>query len=82
MVKIKKFTVIKTIKPDPTKPTILKDGTIKNPIPYNAVNIEFDDEILIQVEKPLTITKIKTAYNKAKPSKTIDGISEGQDIVM
>lgn len=80
--KIKKILEINTIKAG-INSTILNDGTIKDPENYNCVTIIFDDSIIIQVERPLTITKIKNAYNtKIADIKSIDGISENQDIIM
>lgn len=63
-------------------PDVAPNGTILNPLPYYAANITFDDGILVQVERPLDMDKIWTAYQAALAaiSPPIDGIYEGQEI--
>lgn len=62
--------------------TVLPDGTIVDPVPYEAVTIGFDDGVECQVERPLTVEKIQDAYHKAlhNPHRTIDGISVHDNI--
>ena len=79
--KIKTLIEIEAVKPDGTGTE--KDGTIKNPINVSLATIVFEDGTKIQLERPLTEIKIIAAYNaKVASIKTIDGISENDDISM
>lgn len=81
MATILKLTPIESIKAGP-KSTIMQDGTILNPVPYEAADLECDDGFTFQVERPLTLEKIKAAKDAAEDAArvTIDGISTGDDI--
>lgn len=77
---ITRLTPIESIKPgDP--PQVAPDGTILNPVPYSAVDIAFDDGVVVQVERPLTKAAVKAAYLAARQAQqaTLDGLSTGQD---
>ncbi len=82
MAKIIRLESVTSIKVGPLS-TVLPDGTIVNPLPYEGVNITFDDGVRVQVERPLNATKVSDAYQEAKWVKatTIDGISTNQIIV-
>ena len=81
MPKIVSMRPVTSIKPG-TPPNIAPDGTILNPVPYRAVDVEFDDGVTVQVERPINPSKIKTAYlaHDDVKSVTYDGVSKG-DVV-
>lgn len=81
MARIVRLTVVESIKPGPGS-TIAPDGTIIKPEPYRAVDIEFDDGVIVQVERPLNAPKVQAARQAAAAGAgpTIDGISVG-DVV-
>lgn len=80
MPKIVRIEQVESIKPRPGTP-VLPDGTIQDPVPYRAVDIEFDDGMSIQVERPITLAKIRAARGAAQaPTTPIDGFTIGQDI--
>lgn len=83
MPRIKSMEIVRSIKAGPNS-RILPDGTIENPEPYEAVNIVFENGIFIQVERPLTMAKIRAAYNKRilEQTTSIDGFQTGQDITV
>ncbi len=78
MPRITRLDPISSIKVGPGS-TVLPDGTIVDPVPYEAVNIRFDDAVVVQVERPLTLPKIQAAWRAATTGAvtTIDGISTG-----
>ncbi len=81
MPKIALLSPIESIKPgDP--PDVTRDGTILNPIPYLAVDVTFDDGIMVQVERPLTLAKIRVAYRNtvARKNVTVDEVSTGDTV--
>ena len=59
--------------------TVAPDGTIINPVPYEGVNVIFDDGVTVQVERPLTLAKITAAYRAAvaPAGSAIDGGAPG-----
>lgn len=81
MPRIVRVDLVESIKPgDPSQ--VADDGTILNPVPYLAANIEFADGITVQIERPLTVVKIQDAHRAARQSQqvTIDEITTDQDI--
>lgn len=78
MARIVRLTPISSTQVGPGS-TVLPDGTILNPVPYEAVNTWFDDGVWAQVERPLTLAKVRAAYLAAQtgPSALIDGIATG-----
>jgi len=62
--------------------TVLDDGTIQDPEPYEAVDVELDDGVTVQVERPVTRAKLSAAYAAAvdKQGATIDEVSVGDVI--
>ena len=75
MPRITRLEAVESIKPgDP--PEIAPDGTILNPVAYEAVDITFDDGVSVQVERPLTLTKVVAAWKDAQATirVKIDGI--------
>ena len=81
MPKIVRITPVESIQVGPLS-TVLPDGTIVNPEPYSAVDIEFGDGVQVQVERPLTLAKITAAWKAAGSSsqKPLDGLVPG-DVV-
>jgi len=81
MATILKLTPIESIKAGPSS-TVLDDGTIRDPEPYKAVDVTFDDGVTVQVERPVTRAKLQAAYAAAagKPGATIDEVSVGDVI--
>lgn len=81
MPRITKLSPISSIKVGPGS-TVLPNGTIVSPEPYDAVDIYFDDGILVQVERPLTMVKVVAAYQASKLAQAtvIDGIATGQPL--
>lgn len=79
--RITKLTEVHSIKAGPGS-TILGDGTIQDPAPYEAVDVTFDDGVVVQVERPLTRAAVAAAYAAAvgKPGATIDEVSVGDVI--
>ena len=75
---VTRITEIKSIQPGPGS-TILADGTIQDPEPYSALDIEFSDGLVVQVERPATKGRVQAAYNQALKEKgdPKDGISLG-----
>lgn len=80
MIKIVKMTEIKTIKKSPNS-TVKADGTIVNPMKITVINLKFDNNKTIQIERPISMQKIKTELAKQSPILTFDGITEGDDII-
>ena len=79
MPRIVRLTPVEGIKPGAGG--VAPDGTIRNPQPYRAVDIEFDDGATVQVERPLTLAKLQAAHGTAPPpAAPIDGFTVGQDI--
>ena len=70
-----------SIKPG-TPPTVDPDGTIRNPVTYRAINVALDDGTIVQVERPLSVAKIRAAYlsSAAGRNQTVDGVSTGEMI--
>lgn len=56
------------------------DGTVRDPEPYSAANVHFDDGTIVQVERPLTPGKVAAAHAAAQRTMTVDGVSIG-DVV-
>jgi len=87
MVRIKSIREGETMVPDPNNPMVVK-GTIKNPIPYKYIDIVFDDDVRVQVErkqgdtKASIISKIKTKYQSRQIAPSVMGISVGDDVVV
>lgn len=81
MPRIVAIRLITSIKPG-TPPQVAPNGTILNPIPYDAVNVTFADGITVQVERPCTIAKVQAAWRAARQaaSLTVDDITTDQDI--
>jgi len=81
MARVVALKEVSSIKAGP-KSTILPDGTIQDPEPYEAGDITFDDGVTLQVERPLTKAKLKAAYDAAgaKHTTTIDEVSTGNSI--
>lgn len=81
MAKITRLRLVSSIKAGPGS-SILPNGTIENPEPYEAVDFECDDGIRFQVERPLTAEKVKVAKDAAEDAATltVDGISTGDEI--
>lgn len=78
MPQIVRLTLVESIKPgDPPK---IADGTILNPEPYSAANVEFDDGTNVQVERPLTRAKLQAAWSAAHPIETVDSVTTGDVI--
>ena len=76
--KIKRISKpINTIKAGPNS-QILQDGTITNPEEISVSDIELENGIIIQVERPLTKAKIKKALGKPF---SLDGVKEGDDLI-
>ncbi len=48
--------------------------------PYHAIDITFDNGHTIQVERPLTISKLKATHSNKYPIHTFDNIKNG-DII-
>tara|TARA_B110000285_G_scaffold204417_1_gene241355 strand:+ start:274 stop:540 length:267 start_codon:yes stop_codon:yes gene_type:complete len=88
MVKIKSIRKSDTIKQDPNNMGLKSDGTVINPVKASFVTVEFEDGIIIQVEKLQNevkadiINKIKIEYKKILKSQSVDGISDGDDIII
>ncbi len=82
MAKISSITEITSIKPGPTS-KVLPDGTIQDPEAYEALDVEFDDGVIVQVERPVTKLDIKLARDAALASGAtkIDDIAVGDEIV-
>lgn len=81
MAKIVFLREVTSIKAGPGS-TILEDGTIQDPELYEAIEITCDDGTVFQVERPLTRTKVKAAYDETidKHTTTIDEVSIGDHI--
>lgn len=81
MPRIKRMVPVESIVAGPGS-TILPDGTILNPDPYHAADITFDDGVLVQVERPLTVAKIQQAWRDATAASgsAMDGITPGDPI--
>ena len=81
MPRITRLDPVSSIKVGP-KSTVLPDGTIVDPEPYEAVNVTFDDGVAVQVERPLTVIKIRDAWRAATSltGSPIDGIAPGTTI--
>lgn len=61
--------------------TVLADGTIEKPEPYYAADIEFDDGVVVQVERPLDNAKLVAAHEAVTTSaKDVDGFKPGDVI--
>ena len=70
---------VESVKPGPGG--IADDGTIRNPQPYRAVDVEFDDGVTVQVERPLTAAKLQAAHRTAVGAQpAIDGLNVGDSI--
>ncbi len=82
MAKIISLRPIESIKLGPDS-AVLPDGTIENPVPYLAADVVFDDGVMVQVERPLTLVKISLARQAATkpPSMTLDDVSVGDPVV-
>ena len=78
MVVIRSIREVTSIKKGPLS-EILPDGTILNPEPYHAVDITFDDGVVVQIERPLTKQKVIDA-RKSGSKAAVDGISVGDVI--
>ncbi|KKN35894.1 hypothetical protein LCGC14_0778980 [marine sediment metagenome] len=83
MPKIVRLTLIESIKPG-KPPDITPDGTILNPEPYHAVDVEMDIGVTVQVERPLSIAKIKKALQSAidVDGEPIDGVAKGDNVLL
>ena len=81
MPRIARLTPVESIKVG-VGSTVLPDGTIVNPEPYSAADIEFTDGVTVQVERPLTPAKLTAAWKAARGSSLtpLDGIVPG-DVV-
>ena len=76
---IVRLTPIESIKP--STGGVAPDGTIRNPLPYSAVDVEFDDGVTVQVERPLTQGKIQAALAAlAARQPAIDGFNVGDNV--
>lgn len=75
--KVVKLESIESIKVGP-RSRVEADGTIISPVPYHGVNVTLDDGRVVQVERPLTVTKVMAALlAQVKPPVTVDSITEG-----
>tara|TARA_Y100000310_G_C20671197_1_gene810394 strand:+ start:2511 stop:2747 length:237 start_codon:yes stop_codon:yes gene_type:complete len=75
MTKIKKIGPdIVSIKPD-TPAQIADDGTILNPLVVTYVDVFLDNNIVVQVERPISIEKINDKVKEQM--RTVDGVKEG-----
>ena len=80
MARIVSITQVSSIKAGPGS-TILPDGTILNPVPYDAADVQFDDGVMVQVERPLSNPKLLAAYAAAKGQASgLDGLKPGDVI--
>lgn len=75
MTRVKRLEEVNSIKAGP-KSTILEDGTIVNPLKYHGAVVELDDGRVIQVERPLTLGKIRAKMVR----KTVDEVTEGDEV--
>jgi len=81
MPRIARLTPVESIKVG-VGSTVLPDGTIVNPEPYSAADIEFTDGVTVQVERPLTPAKLTAAWRAAQGSsqKPLDGVTPGDAV--
>ena len=81
MAKVLKLELINSIQVGPLS-TVLADGTIVNPLPYNGANVTLDDGRQVQVALPLTLARLQAALAAAvMPPVTVGAITEGDIIV-
>lgn len=76
--KIIRLTPIVSIKAAAVPGAVAPDGTIMVSVPYVAVNVELDDGRRVQIERPLTVAKIRAAL---APLAVFDGVSEGDEFI-
>lgn len=80
MARIVSIAAVESVKAGPDS-TVLADGTIEKPEPYHAADIEFDDDVVVQVERPLDNAKIVAARGAVTTSaKDVDGFKPGDVI--
>lgn len=67
-----------------TGSTVKPDGTIDNPVDYDAADVTFSDGVIVQVERPLTLVKLEDAYKAATmfKGKELDGFKPGDSVLV